>query len=101
MPSQPSKVSPRQLAIRWRIDVMKVLHWIHTGELPAINVARNPRGRPRYRIDEKDIAALERVRAAATSGPAKARSTRTRTNGASIEIIPYVPPTAAMIAARL
>jgi len=37
----------------------KVLTWIKSGELRAVNIATNPRGRPRYLIDLKDVEAFE------------------------------------------
>jgi hypothetical protein len=39
-----------QIAIDLGVDPGKVLSWIHGGELRAINVAKNSRGRPRWRI---------------------------------------------------
>jgi hypothetical protein len=42
----------------------KVLRWIRTGELRAINVATHAHGRPRWRIDLADLAAFEMRRMA-------------------------------------
>jgi excisionase family DNA binding protein len=42
--------SPQEVAKRHGIDRGKVLKWIDGGQLPAINVATNPNGRPRWRI---------------------------------------------------
>ena len=41
----------------------KVLHWIKAGELGAINAATDRNGRPRYLIDQSDIAIFEASRA--------------------------------------
>ena len=41
----------------------KVLYWIKTGELAAINFARNPGGRPSWKIFPEAIADFERRRA--------------------------------------
>ncbi len=40
----------KQIARELGIDAGKVLSWIHRGELKAINIATNSRGRPRWRI---------------------------------------------------
>ena len=62
-------LTPPKVAKRYGISPEKVVHWILTGELRAINVATNPNGlRPRYRIDEADLEDFERRRA--VSGPA-------------------------------
>jgi hypothetical protein len=58
------KRTPPQLAAEYGIDVKKVLAWIKTGELPAINVATDRNGRPRYAIDVADIAIFEASRSA-------------------------------------
>ena len=39
-----------QVAEQLGIDAGKVLDWIHSGQLPATNVATNTGGRPRWRI---------------------------------------------------
>jgi len=53
----PAKLSTRQVAERLGLgrNTDKVLGWIRSGELPAINVARKTAGRPRYRIDVADL----------------------------------------------
>lgn len=56
------KISPPQLAAQWGVDVAKILHWIKTGELRAINVATDRNGRVRYAIDVADIAIFEAAR---------------------------------------
>jgi hypothetical protein len=49
-----------------------VLALIHSGELPATNVSRNPRGRPSWRIAEDDLDAfLESRRAVPPTPPAR------------------------------
>jgi excisionase family DNA binding protein len=42
--------SPPQLARQLGVDPSKVVSWIHSGELEAVNVAKSLGGRPRYRI---------------------------------------------------
>ena len=55
--------SPPEVAAYFGVKVDKVLHWIRTGELRAINTAMNPGGRPRFRVLEKDLADFENRRA--------------------------------------
>jgi len=48
--------SVQQAAETLSTDDEQVLGWIHSGELKAVNVAKNPRGkRPRWRIAEADL----------------------------------------------
>jgi len=58
-----TRITPPELARRWGISPDKVLSWIRNGELRAVNVATNSNSRPRFVIDEKDIAAFEERRA--------------------------------------
>ncbi len=52
-----------QVAKRYRISPNKVLDWIATGQLRAVNVAANPQGaRPRWRVTTEAIAAFEALR---------------------------------------
>jgi hypothetical protein len=71
------KITPPQVAKLWGIDVNKVLHWIRSGQLKAINGARKASGtKPRYLIDIADLEAFERSRSAvtdATERPARMR----------------------------
>ncbi len=57
------KITPPTLAKQWGISVDKVLTWIHTGELRAIDGSTRRGGRPRYLIDDVDIEAFEQLRA--------------------------------------
>jgi excisionase family DNA binding protein len=56
------KLTPPQLARRFGVGPDKVLAWIRSGELPAINGAAKPNGRPRYLIDKADVEAFEAQR---------------------------------------
>jgi len=60
-------LTPPEVARRWRIRHDKVLTWIRSGELRAINVATKPDGRPSYRVDPDDLRAFANRRAVATS----------------------------------
>ncbi len=49
-------LTPPQIAERLGVGVNKVLCWIRSGELTAINLTVNPKGeRPRYRIQPSDL----------------------------------------------
>jgi hypothetical protein len=62
------------VAKAWGIDVNKVIAWIRSGELRAINGAKKAGGKPRYLIDLADLEAFE----AARSTVPVPRSTRKR-----------------------
>jgi len=48
--------SPQQAAEVLACDDEQVLFWIHSGQLPATNVAKSPNGqRPRWRIAASDL----------------------------------------------
>lgn len=57
-----TKRTPPQLAKEWGVSTKKVLDFIRTGELRAVNLAASNRNRPRYVIDVADIEAFERSR---------------------------------------
>lgn len=71
----PPTYSPGQLAKNLGITVDKVLTWIHNGQLEAINVSSDQRGRPRYRIDANAVAQFKAIR---NSSPAPKRNRRTK-----------------------
>jgi hypothetical protein len=56
--------TPPELARRYRVTADKVLGWIRSGQLSAVNVAQRPDGRPRWRISQEAIEAFERARSA-------------------------------------
>ncbi|MGA2798246.1 MAG: DNA-binding protein [Thermoguttaceae bacterium] len=78
------KVTPPKLAKSWGIDAHKILTWIETGELAAINAATKPGGRPRFLIDEKDIELFE-LRRSTTPAPKSIRRRRAK----DMEVIEY------------
>ena len=57
------KVTIPRLAKLWGISSKKILVWINSGELPAINAAKSIGERPRYLIGPDDIASFENSRA--------------------------------------
>lgn len=75
------KITPPQLAAQWGITPEKVLKWIVSGELRAINAATRTGMRPRWLIDMDDIADFERRRAAV---PPPKPSPRRRTSSAFV-----------------
>lgn len=62
--SASTSLTPPEVARRYRISAEKVLAWIRSGELRAINVATRTSGRPRYRITAEGLADFEERRAA-------------------------------------
>lgn len=73
-PIEPRKLTPPQLARRLGVGVDKVLNWIRTGELRAINGATNPHGRPRYLIDVTDVELFEAARRVVPKKPSPIRA---------------------------
>lgn len=71
-----TKFTPPQLARLWGIGYDKVVAWIRSGELRAINAATTPGGRPRYLIDEADIKSFELRRAVSPPPPPQPRKRR-------------------------
>jgi hypothetical protein len=61
--------SPPDIARRYGVSAEKVMVWIRSGELRAINVATRRGGRPRWRIDHADLLAFESRRAAVPAIP--------------------------------
>ncbi|MFZ1934333.1 MAG: DNA-binding protein [Thermoguttaceae bacterium] len=71
-----TKLTPPELARQWGIDVAKVLTWIRSGELRAVNLATRRDSRPRYAIDVADIALFEAARAVQPPTPRVRRRQR-------------------------
>ncbi len=69
-----TKITPPEVARLWGIRPSKVLAWIRSGELRAIDASERPGvGRPRYRIDLADLADFERRRAVRKPEPPQRR----------------------------
>jgi excisionase family DNA binding protein len=62
MANENAMLTPPELAKRWGVAADKVLHLIHTGQLRAINLAQDPKGRPRYRIYMREVERFEEAR---------------------------------------
>ncbi len=67
-------LTPPQVAEQLGVNASKILTWIRSGELTAINVAASLIGRPRWRISQADLAVFEQRRQATT--PPKSRPRR-------------------------
>jgi hypothetical protein len=68
------KVTPPELAARWGVSHEKIVYWIRSGELRAIDASlRRDGGRPRYLIDEADIEVFEQSRQVTPPPPAPRR----------------------------
>jgi len=58
----PEHLTPAQLAKRWGVDRDKILGWIRSGELSAIDTVAKQGGRPRYRVAVEAVLAFEQRR---------------------------------------
>lgn len=75
------KLSVPEVARRFGISEDKVRAWIGSGELRAVNAATRPSGRPRWLIDEDDLAAFERARSSVARVSAPSSPRRRRAGG--------------------
>jgi hypothetical protein len=77
-----TKLTPPDLARRWGVSTTKIVNFIKSGELRAINIAAHRKNRPRYLIDVADIAAFEKSRSVVPdTGPRTANILRPRRTG--------------------
>jgi hypothetical protein len=70
-------LTPPDLAKRLGVNCHKILLWIASGELQAVNVATRPTGQPRWRITPAAIEAFE-LRRSSQPAPRQTRRHRTR-----------------------
>jgi len=77
-----TKLTPPELGAKWGVAPDKILGWIRTGELRAMNAASREGGRPRFLIDVADVAAFE-TRRAVVPPVATRRPRRQRENHAT------------------
>ena len=75
-------ISPPKYAKDLGVDPSKVLTWIRSEELGAINVATNLNGRPQYRISLDAILEFETRRSATARQPAKSVTRRRKKTAA-------------------
>lgn len=69
-------LTPREVAVRYRVSAEKVRKWIERGELRAINTADTKSGKPRYVVPVEALAEFEQKRAAAAPKPAPVKKPR-------------------------
>ena len=74
----PAYLTVPQLAESLGVDAMKVLGWIHRGELQAIDVSERRGGRPRWRIPVAAWQAFQAARSNQASIPAPRQQRRRR-----------------------
>ncbi len=70
--------TPPQIARSRQIRVGKVLTWIRSGELAAVNCAEKPRERPRWRVSAAALEAFDRGRSNRRDQVAAPRARRGR-----------------------
>ena len=71
------KLTPKEIAAAYRVNVSKILTEIHSGRLKAIDVSSTPgSGRPRWRVDPADLEAWERSRTCSPPEPKVRRRRR-------------------------
>jgi excisionase family DNA binding protein len=62
MTNNRRKLSPAEVGAQLSVGRSKVMAWIKSGELRAVNLATKTSGRPRFRIDVADLKAFEQQR---------------------------------------
>jgi len=78
--------TPPEVARERGIRLSKVLHWIHSGELEAVNHATGVLGRPRWRVSSD---ALEQFDLARSNRSRIAPPRPTRTRKQLTDVIPF------------
>jgi excisionase family DNA binding protein len=68
----------KDLCERFAVGEHTILQWIHRGELRAINVARRPGGRPKWRVTAEALEAFEALRTPVPTVPRASRRRRGR-----------------------
>ena len=69
-------LAPSDIAVSRGINVIKVLTWIRSGELRAVNVATCAGRLPRWRISPAELEAFDAARAAVPKIPVTRRPRR-------------------------
>ena len=69
-------MTPPRLARRWGVAPEKILQLIHSGQLRAVNLAVDPKGRPRWRIHLSEIERFEESRSSRPPLPKQPRRRR-------------------------
>lgn len=74
MASLATHLTPNQIAKSRGINVTKVLDWINSGELRAVNYATKRGGLPRWKIAPEALDEFEKLRASAAPAKKPAKS---------------------------
>lgn len=69
-------LSPRQLAHYLGVGPSKVLQWIRSGRIRAVNLASDPAGRPRWHVTPEALQEFLAARAATPAAPRPRRQRR-------------------------
>lgn len=78
--AEQTGVTVKAVCQRYSVKPEKVLAWIHSGQLRALNLATDPNSpRPRWRILVADLEAFEQSRSTHHQGSANAKPTRRHT----------------------
>ncbi len=85
--SERTKLSPPQIAKRWGIHPRRVLSWIRSGELRAINISEGGQ-RPRYLVDVADLVAFESRRSVL---PSDGKTSRGGRRGTQTDVVDFYP----------
>lgn len=67
------RLSPREVAARLGVGRNKVMAWIRSGELAAVNLAESLKKRPQFAVSMAAIEAFEASRAVKTPRAARPR----------------------------
>lgn len=70
--------TPPAIGRMLKVKSDKVLIWIRSGELKAVNIAEHAAGRPRWRIFDDDLQAFLRSRQNVKPAPPAARRKKNR-----------------------
>lgn len=72
----------KEVAARYAVSEPTVAHWVHSGQLKAMNMGRDPgKIKPRWKITEKALAEFELARTTTPSQP-KTPRLKLRSSGA-------------------
>jgi hypothetical protein len=81
MSHETMTLTPPQLARRWGVAADKVLDLLRSGQLRGVNLAVDPKGRPRYRIYLSEIERFEEARSTKPPLPKQQRRRQPATAG--------------------
>ena len=77
--SKDDWLTPPQVAKMMGVKPDKILYWIHTGQLPAVNVAKKEGGRPQYAVTPAGLDIFTTRRS--TRPPVKVKRARPKSSG--------------------